>query len=1117
MAALTSSRSISPLKSWLAEFLLMRDLLYKPSSARPLYSYQVTAQEYEDLRKLLVNHRQYAFDYRHEHGWAACFCLYVAECFRREYDGGESGWAWSTFEKRLGCSFSQQQHAQLVTIGLEQYWKRPIRQRERGRDLLGSLFAEGGLPWLLVQSDSHGFGRSVRKGLKDFYRARQGQRTSTDLMADCEQYLPQTFRNLETRQLLAGIVEQLMYLAERHPLREQSDPAAYLDKVAPRWRQAFPIPLDAANARGLINEWLKDAGERRQERKEAEQRALAFTCTHRLLGELPNWCIQTEAVIPRDASIPLGARHLSSTRMEICFYEGERILAKGGVVYGQVDEGQLSVRFPVMQLSLRRRAPQEPLTMRLLENGNPVHVFHFAHSMLEYDDLPLVFEAQGDEWWFVSSTSCSVAGSSARIRLPARFSTAGDATTDVGCDGSGGRWLDTAESLRLLDGHALITVRLNQPPDLSNRPEVQGYCVPYSSTPTTVYLGWPRLVLPESATIQEEALTVFVNGNQLMSPRLRGKAGQIRYSVRNARGETVLQRRFGVLPEGFQLSLQPALPNSPARLQIRPPTLQVHVLDDSLHASTAVNDQAVIVQLQSVGKGIPTGFSVAISDGAGGEPVVLHLPYPYRGARLIGPDDAPLDSKELTLDELAGMRVALSAGSPYGQRFTVLMELISPAQQRLIRRYVVEVGTVPVLLSLFSYQNDMAQMLGAVNDQDAYIRLTLESEKRLLSLNVRRYNGQVHWLSHTNFEIIGSSLLDFQHGAKAAAMLLSEPRQAPILIPERESEGVGTGVFSTVLAMSRDAPWLIYPEKDSAVKFRPVLYIPRERSQLGCVDLDAAAKPVRSMHEAARLYDPQSRPHVIDEQIAAMAADFDHSGWQYLADLKSHYGHLPLSTFKSWCALAEHSEALAAAVFRLEIDEAFCGRIRDELAVIWESTPLPLWSTVYRRFRDWLALQALPDVLQHHVLENRRAVLPAVVSGFQYVNNYLETGNTNRLQKVPVQLVLPEWYQSLRRTHEANNNWPTELGSVLSAWVERQALPVQIKNLSQIEYTDAVTYLPIFMAYVTAGKAQLGDLHVSPAYLKFAIKMVSDFDRSAWYTCVHAMMVSYLLASDCRG
>jgi hypothetical protein len=1115
MGAPSGNRFVSPLKSWLAEFLLFRNL-YKGPSGQPLYSYQVTAQEYEELRTFLATYRQHAFDYRHEHSWAACFCLYVAECFRREYDGGESGWAWSTFENQLGCGFSPQQHAELVTTGLE-YWKRPIRQRERGRDLLGSLFAEGGLPWLLVQSDSHGFGRSVRKGLKDYYRARHGGRTTTDLIADSEQYLPQTFRNLETRQLLAGIVEQLMYLAERYPLREQSDPAAYLDKQSKVWRASFPIPLDEANAHGLINEWLKDAGRRRQERKEEEENARLFTCSHRLCGDLTDWYIQTEVIIPRNATFPLGDRRLSSTRMEICFYEGDRLLAKGGVVYGQLEEGQVAVRFPVTQVKLKRRAPQELLTMHLLENGKSVHIFRLAYSALECEDLPLIFEAQGDEWWFVSATSCAIGSGRARIRLPARFSLAGGTATELARDRQGGRWLETSESLQIRDASNLIAVKLNQQPDPMSRPELDGNFSPYCSTPATVYVGWPRLVLFNGGTTHDETLTIYANGNVVTAPRMRGRAGQIRYSVKNALGETVLQRRFGVLPEGFQLSLRPALLDRPARLQIRPSGLYVRVVDKDIHATSEISEEGIVIQLQAEGKDIPTTFTVEVSNDAADDPVLLHLPFPFQGARLIGPDGSPLEKKELTLDELAGVRIALTAGVQYEQRFTVHMELVSPAEQRLTRRYSVDVGNMPVMLNLFSYQNDMAQMLGAVNDQDAYIRLTLESEKRLLCLNVRRYNGQVRWLSNTGFEIVGGATANFRHGANAAAMLLADPRQASLAIPEKESEGVGTGVFLTVPAMERDSPWLIYPGKDSAVKFRPTLYVPAGQYHPASTEGVGAVKPVCSLHEAARVYHPQYQPRVIDEQVSAMASDLSHSGWQYLADLKTNFAHLPLSTFESWRALARHSDTLAVAVFRLEIDETFCGRIRDELAVIWECIPLPLWSATYRCFRDWLAQQALPDVLQQHLLENRKAVLPAVVSGFDHVGNYLESGDVSRLQKVPVQFILTEWYQALRRTHEANDHWPTDLGSVLSAWVQKQDLPAQIKRLSQITYSDAVTYLPIFMAYVTAGKAQLDDLRLNTAYLKFAIKMLSDFDRSTWYNCVHAMMVSYLLASDARG
>ena len=1121
MAVVADKRITNPLKSWLAEFLLIREL-YNGPSGKPLYNYQVTAQEYDELRTLLTTYSQQAFHFHYEHGWAAGFCLYISECYRREYDDRESGWAWAwpPFEKRLGCNFTPQQRAVLVTTGLEGYWKRPIRQRERGRDLLGSLFAEGGLPWLLVQSDSHGFGRTVRKGLKEYYRAKISGRTITDLLADSEQYLPQTFRTLETRLLLAGIVEQLMYLAEEYALREQEDPAAYLDYIQPMWRKAFPIPLDETNAKGLINDWLKDAGQRRQEHKLEVERLLAFTCTHCIEGKLTDWAIRSEVIIPKEITFPLGEKQLNSLRLEMCFYEGERLLAVAGIVYGSLANGQLSFRTARTHLSLKRRSPQNPITMRLLANGNSIHTFQFTQSVLEYDDLPMVFEARDEEWWFVSSTSCSISDEKVRVYVPAQFHLVSGAAVEIARGPDNQRWLEATDDITLADEQSVITIKLRKQPDPTRMLELQGSYVDYASTPGIVYRGWPRLVLPEGA-IGLEDVSAYANGNPVRSAQAGTMAGRIKYRVQNKNGETVLQRRFGILPENFQLSILPASSNQPARLKIKPSTLKIETSDQHLQSIQESSDDTLVIALQPIGPEVPTSFTLKISSTAVADPVLLHLPFPYQGARLIGENGAPLERKELTLDELTGLQIALSTGQNWGLHFTLQMELVSPAQLRVSRYYSVEVDHNPVLLSLFSYRNDMVQMLGAVNNQDAYIRFSVETERILLVLNIRRYIGQVHWLDSTRFVIAGSSPKDILQGARPAAMLLPTPNQPPLLLAgtgdEAEEEEISHISFGADPVMNSSTPWLIYPEGSSAVKFRPTLYCAPE-PQLSIGEIDACVlEDGPSLPGAVRTYHPQHHPLVIDKQIAKMAVDFDHNGWQYLADLKLHYSHLPLSTFESWRALARHPEALAASVFRLEIDEVFCARIQDELAVIWECVPLPLWHTLYQRTQNWLTQQGLPDVLQRNILANRRRVLPAIVSGFEYVDNYLETGNTRDLQMVPIEQILPHWYQSLRRTHEANNHWPTELGKVLSLWIQRQDLPEQIKTLSQIEYSAAVAYLPIFMAYVTAGKAQLDELHTDIPYAKYAIKMISDFDRSSWYTCVHAMMVSYLLTLDIQN
>ena len=110
-------RAVSPIRGWLTEFLFVRDVFREPPGF-PLYRYQVTPGEYRELEQILRDHRTHATHPTYGLSWAAAFCLFVAESFRREYDAKDGGWAWARFENRLDCKFTPQQHGELVRQGL---------------------------------------------------------------------------------------------------------------------------------------------------------------------------------------------------------------------------------------------------------------------------------------------------------------------------------------------------------------------------------------------------------------------------------------------------------------------------------------------------------------------------------------------------------------------------------------------------------------------------------------------------------------------------------------------------------------------------------------------------------------------------------------------------------------------------------------------------------------------------------------------------------------------------------------------------------------------------------------------------------------------------------------
>lgn len=1099
-------RPVIPLRAWRAEFLLSRG--HAAATGKPLYSYQVKAGELAELSNLLRADRKFVAHPLYGESWAAGFCMFVAESYRREYDGGDEGWAWTRFEKQLDCSFTQQRRTDLVEAGLR-FWKRPVRQRDGRRDLLGSLCLEGGLPWPLVQSGTHAFGKAVRRGLKYFYRTEGGTRTTAELIADSERDLPLLFRNLDTRHLLAGIVEQLMQLVRSHELSTQADPAGYLDRRTPTWREDFPIPLDEENARTLVSDWLLDAGRRTREHREALEREQTFACAHKFMGSFQDWRIQTDLTVPPESTFAVDARLLAGTRLELAFYEGERLVARGGPVYGRLGDGSLAVRFSRTQFSIDRRHLNEPVTLRLLQSGRTVHVVAFDNSDIDINDLPLVFALRDEQKWLVATSSCSLTGELAWVRLPPHAAEVSGAFDLLESQENGARWIRIHGAVAFQIGEDRYQVDLGSSTDSrAGALSLRGHQCLLESLPATVFVGWPSLAIAEGADWKSTDLEILRNGHRLGTEENGRLAGVFRYTVRDQNRATVLRRVFGVLTEGFGVQLLPAVGERSARIVLRNSQgLSVTIKAANVSVRREDTEDGIVIHLRPGDLGLPHQVEIELSSPGVQQPVTLRLPYPHIGARLIDRDGHPSQARELILEELLGTQLLLSSSNGAGQDFFLQFELFDRENLRLKRHYRVSVLDVPVFVSLFGYMNDLLHMFGAVGNQDAYVRLVVETDHELMRLNIRRYNGYLRRETALQCSVHRMGMGTVCSGAVIEAMMLGDPRKAPIPLLERESQGVGTGIFSTAPAMEHHGPWLIYPSKNSAIKFRPELYGQHEFE-------DTTPPEPESLHAAARIFHPEKYSDVIDRQIEAMAVSFDHGGWQYLDDLRRNFGHLPLSTFESWLSLAGSNDTLAASLFRLEVDEDFCARLRDELAVTWECISIETWVRTFERFHLWLTSRGVPEALVGSLLENRKKILKTVVPAFEHLGEYLATGDSASLQRVPIAPILLHHYRELRRNHAMDTLWPTDLNMQLTVWANRQPLPAEIKQLSNVEDSHSVTYLPIFMAHVTVGRSKLSELGGHPSYLKFVIRKIADFDRQGWYVYAYAVTVAYLLSSE---
>lgn len=334
-------------------------------------------------------------------------------------------------------------------------------------------------------------------------------------------------------------------------------------------------------------------------------------------------------------------------------------------------------------------------------------------------------------------------------------------------------------------------------------------------------------------------------------------------------------------------------------------------------------------------------------------------------------------------------------------------------------------------------------------------------------------------------------------------MRLDDPRAIPVEVPERVSQGVGMGVFEIPPKMMKNGPWLLFPPAESSLKFRPTVWVTEDSA-------NTSESHVNTLHSAAKAFHPVHNPNAFDQVIWAMARDFSHSGWDYLRALKEQYSTLPLSAFESWKALANNTSAIAAAVFRLEFDPAFCRRLSNELAVIWETVNVQTWIDVRAGQSNFLVDQGIPEELAEKLVEDRISSVATAIPCFMHLSNYLREPKHVNLEQVPY-VFAKICFEDLRRNHADDQRWPEWFKVELTNWIHQQSFPAEITTLPDVGFSRAVAYLPVFMAAVTAGKTNFSDLTESLPELKFAVRVLSDFDRDAWYEPTYSLVLSNLL------
>jgi hypothetical protein len=1082
--------------------ILSRNRLTAPDG-RILYKYQLSKQEYSLLKNSLKANRRQLESSLYFKYWAAAFCLYVSEWYRRDYD---SSWSWIECERQLELSLTQLQHEKIVICGIRDFWKRKIHKRgSTGRDLLGTLFFEGGLPWPLIKQEGHSFGNIIKRCFGDYYQLGNRGYLIIDIVNKYRESLPQVFQNDDSLLLIAGIVDSLRHASEKFDLSGEISPYEFLMRTEPEWKANFPLLLDDDMAQELVNEWLIDA-EKKKAVRTTQTRQEQFSCSHYHTGKLSDIILSTIIQYPNLYTIPINPHDIQSTRFEMILYEGTKPISHEGVAYGEIEQDHIKVRIQKKISKVRRRQPSTSLTMKFLSAGTIAYQKDIPESMVDTEGLMVFSFSEGveDQYEYISNSSCSVPGDIAIIRVPIGSTIDPIDVSRIAEPSSDYLWNKISHDSTITIGDEQFFIRLSSAKPargifLSGRP------VQLQTNPSVCYYGLPKASFDMVDIFREVSL--YINKTPIPEHESNEYVGKNTITAVDIENHILFRKQIGIISKQFTFRVIPKIHNTLASIEFFGiDDIRVNIKAEGVR----VTQEANRFQLQPNEGEDPHTLSVMMKGIRAQNSVEITLPYPKEGATLINDSHNPLCGPTLHIDKLLGLILLIHSLNQH-EWVHLTLNLVSKCAGSTFKICYRYKCTDHVLqLSLFSLRSDILNLFSIVADQDAIVRLCVENDnaRKLYSLDITRYEGDVVW-DEIEFSIRDRATLKIMNGACPIAMNISDPKQKKEFTPKL-TEDVETGFFRIDGSIQKDGPWLIMPDPQSTVLFRPRIYINRTSEITQHETTGLQNSHIESLHTAAKLFDGNDTEN-FSRIVSDMASDYDHGGWGYLKALVETCPHIPLSSFEVWLTIAKNYHSLAAAIFRLDLGESMCQKIQDELAILWDSIPINSWYHACRYYREFLSDKGLQDSTIRATIDHKSTILASVIPVFKEFASYI---CDKKLQHPCDEHIVIEclkgWGNHLRTDH-IYQRYLEYLTNELLTWKHNHCQVKLIEIFSDFpSYIRPTVYLPFFMAELTYGISSLESLAIDEKEARFSIRRLIEFDRS-WYISAHALILNYLI------
>ncbi|OQP44439.1 hypothetical protein A4H97_08655 [Niastella yeongjuensis] len=1084
---------------WYNLFLHTRDLSIP--SGQPLYSYKIKQPEFFDLTSTLRDNRP-ELPY-----WDCCFVLFATEWWRKFYEGGP--WTWDPILKYIGHpNLPVADRNRFVSNGFRK-WKRPLNERLNGKDFIGTVIIECGLPLKVLESEHY-----LADLITDLYQeigaisSIETEHIELARAISIQRRVPPVFQKDAFLHLLLQFVTELVSINTKHGFTSADTPVPLLDKLSPGWRAQFPVRIEDSAGRKFIEQLLAGVS------KAHTHQPVLIRATHEIHHVAHQRQLNTYIHVKpglyklADLSISTTDFDLLSNKLEIYISNGSGV-KRIGYAFKDPDQEGFHLdeidKYPVPGTST------DEWSLYLLDPKNYYKVpLTVANAGILKDGEPLIFKQNDNTahlWKLVASGTSKLPFGIYWLLVAKNATLLSGAWTPLDnnlTDDSTFTLYEVTANLSIEHGNNSFHLSFSDEPEnftYEVLAQPNGFDF-YQEANKAIYRGWPKIykIRTDGIVIGQirTGLEYLQDDSWLkLSPEVIGKV-KIRLTNNNA---VVFCKTLQVLPADFSVEF-----NTDEK--------KVQLLHSSRFSVAVYSSSPTIITQHGSGHSITftdpnllrESFEIGLTPkGVKAGAIKLTIPCPKQQLYFYNAASEQLPYKaSLYLHDLYGSRLNIGNLLPYAQTYRLKLQLIDAQQQEDISLYrsirVPAYGNFE--LPLVALKDYMLSLLSISANIDAGILISCDDKA---AIEIRQFEFNLDRLPAGCLKI--AEVKDIASPFDLLAFRLDEPfNKEQITTIECQPEN------EQWTLPSREGIWFIYPAADLKKQFRPTAY----KLQQEVEPVSTITPPFNRLYKVA-LLNKEERLVEMDGILEVMTSDHTHPDWPDMYALYQSLQHLPLSSQDVFTRLSNHNNAIITAALLLPEDMTI--QLTQEFAIIWPQYPVEEWIRAFTRYYAYMSTLTPDYVVQvvKHKLDWIGHHLGLTAIKWKTEQLFFDNGD-NQASIVPTMLASmlittrlngEERKPGLRARHP-EDKWPDYLRSDLTTLYKK--LPVEIRAWIPANLPadlKSVVYLPFVLAAAAAQPEHYSMPKPTPL-IKFRIREIISFDE-AWFNEIYNLILGFLI------